>query len=339
VTTAPLPEGALPAGMAVVEISAPGGPEVLRPATRPVPVPMAGEILIRVRAAGVNRPDLQQRAGAYPPPPGASDLPGLEAAGEVAAVGPGGSEWRVGDRVTALLPGGGYAEYALTPAAQALPVPEGLDWIRAAALPETFFTVWGNVFARGRLAAGESFLVHGGTSGIGTTAIQLAAARGARVFATAGSPEKCAACLALGAERAIDYRAEDFVAAVREATGGRGVDVILNMVGGDYFARDIKALALEGRLVTIAQMAGAVAEVNFGQIMLKRLTVTGSTLRPQSVEAKARIAAALRREVWPLLAAGRIAPVIDRTFPLAEAAAAHRYVEGAHIGKVVLSVA
>jgi putative PIG3 family NAD(P)H quinone oxidoreductase len=328
----------MPAEMTVIEISEPGGPEVLRAARRPLPVPQAGEILIRVRAAGVNRPDVQQRAGAYPPPPGASDLPGLEAAGEVAAVGPGGSRWRVGDAVTALLPGGGYAEYALAPEGQALPVPAGLDWIRAAALPETCFTVWGNVFERGRLGAGESFLVHGGTSGIGTTAIQIAAARGARVFATAGSPEKCAACVALGAERAIDYRAEDFVAGVREATGGRGVDVILDMVGGDYLARDVKALALEGRLVMIAHQGGAKAEMNFGQVMLKRLTVTGSTLRPQPLEAKARIAAALRREVWPLIEAGRIAPVIEATFPLAEAAAAHRRLEAPHIGKVVLTV-
>ncbi len=331
--------GELPAAMTVVEISTPGGPEVLRPATRPVPAPGAGEILIRVRAAGVNRPDAMQRSGAYPPPPGASDLPGLEAAGEVAAVGPGGSVWQVGDAVTALLPGGGYAEYAITPEDQALPVPAGLDWTAAAALPETFFTVWGNVFARGRLTAGESFLVHGGSSGIGTTAIQLAAARGARVFATAGSAAKCAACVSLGAERAINYREEDFVAAVREATGGRGVDLILDMVGGDYLPRDVRALAPEGRLVMIAHQTSPLVELNFAQVMMKRLTITGSTLRPQSVEAKARIAAALRREVWPLIEAGRIAPVIDRTYPLAEAAAAHARLESsAHIGKLVLTV-
>ncbi|MBP6999970.1 NAD(P)H-quinone oxidoreductase [Amaricoccus sp.] len=326
--------------MRVVEISAPGGPEVLRPARRPVPVPGAGEILIRVRAAGVNRPDALQRAGAYAPPPGASDLPGLEAAGEVAAVGPGGGRWRVGDAVCALLPGGGYAEYVVTPADHALPVPAGLSMEEAAALCETFFTVWHNVFERGRLRGGETFLVHGGSSGIGTTAIQLAAARGARVFATAGSPEKCAACAALGAERAIDYRREDFVAVVAEATGGRGVDLILDMVGGDYLARDVRALALEGRLVMIAFLGGPKAELNFAQVMTKRLTLTGSTLRPQSVEAKARIAAALEAEVWPLLASGRLAPVMDRVFPLDEAAAAHARLESStHIGKIVLAVA
>jgi NADPH2:quinone reductase len=326
--------------MRVVEIAAPGGPKVLRPASRPVPAPGVGEILIRVRAAGVNRPDALQRAGAYAPPPGASDLPGLEAAGEVAAVGPGAARWKVGDAVCALLPGGGYAEYVVTPEAHALPVPAGLSMAQAAALCETFFTVWHNVFQRGRLAAGESLLVHGGSSGIGTTAIQLAAARGARVFATAGSAEKCAACEALGADRAIDYRAEDFVAVTAEATGGRGVDVILDMVGGDYLARDVRALAPEGRLVMIAFLGGPKAELNFAQVMTKRLTITGSTLRPQSVEAKARIAAALEAEVWPLLASGRIAPVMDRSFPLEEAAAAHARLESsAHIGKIILAVA
>ncbi|HET9067357.1 MAG TPA: NAD(P)H-quinone oxidoreductase [Amaricoccus sp.] len=329
----------LPAEMTVVEITAPGGPEVLRPARRRVPEPAAGEILIRVRAAGVNRPDALQRAGAYPPPAGASDLPGLEAAGEVAAVGPGGSRWRVGDQVCALLPGGGYAEYALTHQDHALPLPRGFGMTEAAAIPETFFTVWTNVFGRGRLRAGESLLVHGGSSGIGTTAIQLAHARGARVFATAGSEAKCRACRALGAEIAIDYREADFVAAVLEATGGRGVDVILDMVGGDYLARDVRALATEGRLVMIAQQKGAKAELNFASAMVKRLTITGSTLRPQSVEAKARIAASLLREVWPLLEAGRIAPVIDRTFPLAAAAEAHARLESsAHVGKIVLEV-
>ena len=323
-----------------VEISRPGGPEVLRPATGRVPRPGAGEILIRVRAAGVNRPDAAQRAGAYAPPPGASDLPGLEAAGEVAATGPGVAEWAVGDPVCALLPGGGYAEYALTHAEHALPVPAGLDMRAAAGLCETFFTVWGNVFERGRLRAGESFLVHGGSSGIGTTAIQLARARGARVFATAGSEAKCQACLDLGAEMAVNYRAADFVTAVREATGGRGVDVILDMVGGDYLPRDVRALAPEGRLVMIAHLAGASVELNFAQVMVKRLTITGSTLRPQSVEAKARIAAALRREVWPLIEAGRIAPVIDRSSPLEAAAEAHARLESsAHIGKIVLDVA
>lgn len=329
----------LPATMRVVEIAEPGGPEVLRPATRPVPEPQAGEILIRVHAAGVNRPDALQRAGAYAPPPGASDLPGLEAAGEVVAVGAGAARWRTGDRVCALLPGGGYAEYVATPAEHALPVPGELTMIEAAALCETFFTVWTNVFERARLAAGESFLVHGGSSGIGTTAIQLAAARGARVFATAGSAEKCAACEALGAERAINYRDEDFVAVTQAATGGRGLDVILDMVGGAYLPRDVRALAPEGRLVMIAFLGGPKAELNFAQVMTKRLTITGSTLRPQSVAAKARIAAALEAEVWPLLAAGRIAPVMDRTFPLEEAAAAHARMESsAHIGKIVLSV-
>lgn len=329
----------LPETMRVIEITAPGGPEVLVPATRPVPEPAAGEILIRVHAAGVNRPDALQRAGAYAPPPGASDLPGLEAAGEVAAVGAGVTEWSVGDPVCALLPGGGYAEYALTHAAHALPVPEGLSMLEAAALCETFFTVWHNVFERGRLQAGETFLVHGGSSGIGTTAIQLASARGARVFATAGSAEKCAACLRLGAERAIDYREADFVAAVREATGGRGVDLVLDMVGGEYLARDVRALAPDGRLVMIAFLGGAVAELNFAQVMTKRLTITGSTLRPQSIEAKARMAAALRAEVWPLLASGRIAPVMDRAYPLEAAAEAHARMESsAHIGKIVLNV-
>ena len=287
----------------------------------------------------MNRPDVQQRLGSYAPPPGASDLPGLEAAGEVAATGPGGSRWAVGDRVCALLPGGGYAEYALTEQDQALPVPAGMDMTAAAGLCETFFTVWGNVFMRGRLAAGETLLVHGGTSGIGTTAIQLAAARGARVFATAGSEAKCQACLDLGAELAVNYRAADFVDAVREATGGRGVDVILDMVGGDYLPRDVRALALEGRLVMIAHQTGAKVELNFAQVMVKRLTITGSTLRPQSVEAKARIAADLGREVWPLLDAGRIAPVIDTTYPLEAAAEAHARLESsAHVGKIVLTV-
>lgn len=326
--------------MRAVEISAPGGPEVLRLVKRPVPQPGVGEILIRVHAAGVNRPDALQRAGAYAPPPGASDLPGLEAAGEVAAVGPGAARWRVGDAVCALLPGGGYADYAVTPEAHSLPVPAGLAMTQAAALCETMFTVWHNVFERGRLVAGETFLVHGGSSGIGTTAIQLAAVRGARVFATAGSAEKCAACEALGAERAIDYRAEDFVEIAAAATGGRGLDLILDMVGGSYLARDVRALAADGRLVMIAFLGGPKAELNFAQVMTKRLTITGSTLRPQSVEAKARIAAALEAEVWPLLAAGRVAPVMDRVFPLAEAAAAHARLESsAHIGKIVLAVA
>ncbi len=322
--------------MTVMEISRPGGPEVLVPATRAVPVPGAGEIVIRVAWAGVNRPDALQRAGAYAPPPGASDLPGLEASGHVAAVGPGVQRWREGDAVCALLPGGGYAEYVACPADHALPVPDGLDLRAAACLPETFFTVWTNVFERGRLQAGERFLVHGGSSGIGTTAIQLAAARGARVFTTAGSAGKCAACLALGAERALNYREEDFVEAMR-AEGG--ADLILDMVGGDYLPRNLNALADDGRLVQIAFLQGPKVTVNFAQVMMRRLTITGSTLRPQSIAAKARIAAALEAEVWPLLAAGRIAPVIDAEFTLLEAAAAHARMESsAHIGKLVMKV-
>ncbi len=329
----------LPDTMTAIEITAPGGPEVLRPVTRPVPVPGVGEILIRVAAAGVNRPDALQRAGSYAPPPDASDLPGLEASGAVVATGPGATRWAIGDRVCALLHGGGYAEYAVAHQDHALPVPAGMDMTAAAGLCETLFTVWSNVFTRGRLQAGEVFLVHGGSSGIGTTAIQLAAVRGARVFATAGSDEKCRACEALGAERAINYRTEDFVALLREATGKRGADLILDMVGGDYTPRNIRTLATDGRLVSIAQLGGATAEVNLAQIMVKRLTLTGSTLRPQSVEAKARIAADLAAEVWPLLDAGRIAPVLDATFPLAEAAAAHARLEtSAHIGKIVLIV-
>lgn len=329
----------LPAEMDVMEISASGGPEVLRPARRRVPKPGAGEILIAIRAAGVNRPDALQRAGSYAPPKGASDLPGLECAGIVAAVGPGGSKWAVGDRVCALLPGGGYAEYALTHQDHALPIPDDLGMIEAAALCETLFTVWSNVFVRGALEAGESFLVHGGSSGIGTTAIQLAAARGARVFATAGSEAKCRACADLGAELAINYREEDFVSAVKNATGGTGVNLILDMVGGEYLSRDARALAPDGRLVMIAHLEGAKVEMNFGLVMMKRLTITGSTLRPQSIEAKAAIAADLEREVWPLLSSGRIAPVMDMVFPLSAAAEAHARMESsAHIGKIVLRV-
>jgi NADPH2:quinone reductase len=327
----------LPATMTVVEIARPGGPEVLTPATRPVPRPGHGQILIAVAAAGVNRPDVLQRAGRYAPPPGASDLPGLEAAGHVAAVGPGVSEWREGDAVCALLPGGGYAEYALTQAGHALPVPSGLDLAQAACLPETTFTVWSNVFQRARLAAGERFLVHGGSSGIGTTAIQLAHARGARVFATAGSAAKCAACVKLGAERAIDYTAGDFVEVLR---GEGGADVILDMVGGDYLPRNIRALADDGRLQQIAFLQAPQVTLNFAEVMVRRLTISGSTLRPQSDLAKARIAAALRAEVWPLVEAGRFAPVMDQAFPLARAAEAHARMESsAHIGKIVLMVA
>ncbi|WP_172331321.1 NAD(P)H-quinone oxidoreductase [Mangrovicoccus sp. HB161399] len=327
----------MPETMRAVEISAPGGPEVLTPATRPVPAPAAGQVVIRVAWAGVNRPDALQRAGSYNPPPGASDLPGLEASGEIAAVGAGVSGWSVGDKVCALLPGGGYAEYVATPAAHCLPIPDGMGLREAACLPETFFTVWTNVFGRGGLQAGERFLVHGGSSGIGTTAIQLASARGARVFATAGSEAKCAACLELGAERAINYRDEDFVEVMKSEGGA---NLILDMVGGSYIPRNIRALADDGRLVMIAFLEGPKAELNFAQIMARRLTVTGSTLRPQSDLAKARIAEALRAEVWPLLSSGRIAPVMDSDFPLERAAEAHARMEGSsHIGKIVLDVA
>lgn len=323
--------------MRAVEIAEPGGPEVLRPAARPMPEPAHGQVLLRIAYAGVNRPDALQRAGAYDPPPGASDLPGLEASGEVAALGDGVSELKIGDRVCALLPGGGYAEYAATPAAHCLPVPEGLDLKQAACLPETFFTVWSNVFTRGRLQAGERFLVHGGSSGIGTTAIQLANAFGARVFTTAGSDEKCRVCRDLGAERAINYRDEDFVEAIK-AEGG--ADLILDMVGGDYIPRNLRALADDGRLVQIAFLQGPVVELNFAMLMVRRLTLTGSTLRPQNDLAKARIARDLREAVWPLLEAGRIAPVIDSEYDLAEAAAAHARMESSeHIGKIVLKVA
>jgi len=331
-----MPRPAMPDMMRVVEISAPGGPDVLLPATRPVPVPGPDDILIRVAYAGVNRPDALQRAGAYDPPPGASDLPGLEAAGEVIATGAAVSRWAVGDKVCALLPGGGYAEYVTTPAAHALPVPDGLDLKAAACLPETCFTVWSNVVMRAGLTAGERFLVHGGSSGIGTTAIQIAAALGARVFATAGSDTKCATCETLGAERAINYKTDDFVE-ILKAEGG--ADVILDMVGGSYIPRNIKALANDGRLVQIAFLESPKAELNFAQIMLRRLTVTGSTLRPQSDVAKARIADALAAKVWPLVAAGRVRPLIDSTFPLDQAASAHALMESSrHIGKIVLEV-
>jgi len=323
--------------MRAIEITEPGGPEVLKPVTRPVPKPLAGQILIRIDHAGVNRPDALQRAGSYAPPPGASDLPGLEAAGVVAAVGPGVTRWKEGDAVCALLPGGGYAEYAVTHADHALPVPQGLSMAQASALCETFFTVWSNVFMRGGLQAGQRFLVHGGSSGIGTTAIQLAKAFGARVFTTAGSQEKCAACLDLGAEKAINYRDADFVEMMR-AEGG--ADLILDMVGGSYLPRNVKALADNGRLVQIAFLQGPKVELNFAQLMVRRLTITGSTLRPQSDAAKAEIAMELAEQVWPLLEAGRIAPVMDQTFPLEQAAAAHARMESsAHIGKIVLKVA
>ena len=320
--------------MQAIEITEPGGPEVLQPTTRPVPEPRPGEVVIKVAYAGVNRPDALQRAGLYAPPPTASDLPGLEASGEIAAIGTGVSDWSVGDAVCALLPGGGYAEYVATPAAHCLPVPKGMGLREAACLPETFFTVWSNVFRRGGLQAGERFLVHGGSSGIGTTAIQLAKAFGARVFATAGSEAKCKACADLGAERAINYRNEDFVD-ILKAEGG--ANLILDMVGGSYLPRNIKALADDGRLVHIAFLQGPKVELNFMPVMMRRLTITGSTLRPQSDQAKAEIAADLRAQVWPLIEAGRVAPVMDSEYPLTEAAAAHGHMEaGNHIGKIVL---
>jgi NADPH:quinone reductase len=330
----------LPATTIAIEIERPGGPEMLRRTERPMPLPAAGEVLIAVEAAGVNRPDVLQRLGEYPPPHGASDLPGLEVAGRVAAVGLGVNRFRPGDAVCALVNGGGYAAYCTAPEPQCLPVPQGFSMVEAAALPEAFFTVWHNLFERGRLVAGESVLIHGGSSGIGTTALQLARAFGARpIFATAGSREKCHACETLGATRAIDYKHEDFVKVVKDATGGRGVDVVLDMVGGDYIQRNLSALAPDGRLVFIAFLGGAQASVNFVPIMLKRLTVTGSTLRARKVEDKGAIAAALERQVWPLLDAGRVKPAIHQTFPLAEAAAAHRLMESsAHIGKIVLTV-
>ena len=322
--------------MRAIEISEPGGPEVLKPTRRPRPEPLAGQVVIKVAYAGVNRPDALQRAGNYAPPPDASVLPGLEASGEVVATGEGVSWPKVGDRVCALLPGGGYAEYVATPAAHCLPVPDGMGLKEAACLPETCFTVWTNVFMRGGLKAGEKFLVHGGSSGIGTTAIQLAKLFGARVFATAGSADKCAACVKLGAERAINYREEDFTK-VLKAEGG--ADLILDMVGGDYIPRDISCLATEGRLVFIAFLGGPKAELNFAQVMMKRLTITGSTLRPQSDAAKADIARGLRDHVWPLLDAGRVAPVMDSEFALEDASKAHARMEtSAHIGKIVLKV-
>jgi NADPH:quinone reductase len=322
--------------MRAVEIARPGGPEVLVPCDQPIPVPGQGQVLLKLAFAGVNRPDALQRAGLYAPPPTASDLPGLEGAGHVAAVGPGVTDLKEGDAVCALLPGGGYAEYAVTHAAHCLPLPRGMDLRAAACLPETFFTVWSNVFQRGGLQGGERFLVHGGSSGIGTTAIQLAHAFGARVFATAGDDDKCAACAGLGAERAINYRTDDFVA-VMKAEGG--ANLILDMVGGPYIQRNLAALADDGRLVQIAFLQGPKADLNLAPMMMRRLTITGSTLRPQSDAAKAAIASSLRQNVWPLLDAGRVAPVIDSTYSLDQAAAAHARMESsAHIGKIVLEI-
>jgi NADPH2:quinone reductase len=326
--------------MRAIEIVQPGGPEVLQPCERPVPTLKPGEILIRVLAAGVNRPDVFQRLGQYPVPPGASDLPGLEVAGEIVDGDLGDSGFNKGDLVCALVQGGGYAEYCAAPLAQCLPVPQGLTALEAAALPETFFTVWSNVFQRGALGEGETLLVQGGSSGIGTTAIQLAKALGHRVFATAGSPDKCRACEDLGAERAINYKTEDFAPIVKELTGGKGVDVVLDMVGGDYVAREVSCLADDGRIVIIALLGGSKANVDLGQVLRRRLTITGSTLRPRPVAFKAQIARELRERVWPLLAAGQIKPVIYQTFPLEEAAAAHALMESsAHVGKIMLRVA
>ena len=327
----------LPHAMTAIAITEPGGPDVLQPVSAPVPVPGYGQILIRIAYAGVNRPDALQRAGAYAPPVSASPLPGLECAGHVAAVGPGVVRWNVGDAVCALLPGGGYAEYALTHEAHALPVPMGMTLRDAACLPETCFTVWSNMVMRGGLKAGERFLVHGGSSGIGTTAIQIAKALGARVFTTAGSAEKVAACLALGAEVAMNYRDEDFVEVLR-AEGG--ANLILDMVGGSYLPRNVKALADDGRLVQIAFLTGPKVELNFAEVMMRRLTITGSTLRPQSDLAKARYAEALETHVWPMIRKGAFAPVVDSEYPFEQAAAAHTRMEtSGHIGKIVLKVA
>ena len=329
----------LPSRMTAIAIRAPGGPEVLVPEERPVPQPGAGEVLVKVTAAGVNRPDVMQRQGLYPPPPGASEIPGLEIAGEVVALGSGATRYKIGDKVAALVAGGGYAEYCPVHETNALPAPPTLTLIEAAAIPETFFTVWHNAFERGRLKSGETLLVHGGTSGIGTTAIQLAKAFGARVITTAGSAEKCEACRKLGADVAVNYRTEDFVAATRTATGGKGAELILDMVGGDYIERNYEAAGVEGRIVQIAFQGSPKANVNFLRIMLKRLTHTGSTLRARSVADKAAIAREIEANVWPLIAAGKVKPVIYRTFPLREASAAHALMEtSTHIGKIVLTV-
>ncbi len=328
----------LPKQMTAIGIKAAGGPEMLVAEQRPVPTPGAGEILVKVAAAGVNRPDVMQRQGLYPPPPGAPDIPGLEIAGEVVALGPDVKRWKLGDRVMALVSGGGYAEYCLAHESHALPTSE-LSMVEAAAIPETLFTVWHNMVERGRLKRGETFLVHGGTSGIGTTAIQLAKALGARVITTAGSDEKCAACRKLGADIAINYKTEDFVAATKAATGDKGADVILDMVGGDYIARNYEAAAVEGRIVQIAFQGGPKATVNYMRLMLKRLHHTGSTLRSRSVADKGAIRAAVEENALPLIAQGKVKPVIFKTFPLKEAPAAHALMETSrHIGKIVLTL-
>ena len=329
----------IPIQMTAIEITKPGGPEVLRPVQRPVPRPADGEVLIRVDAAGVNRPDVLQRRGQYPPPPGASDIPGLEVAGTIVDVGAGADRWQANTRVCALVAGGGYAEYCVAPAAQCLPIPETVDVVSAAAIPETFFTVWTNLFQRGALRGGERVLIHGGTSGIGTTAIQLAHVLGSIVYATAGSNEKCAACQRLGASVAINYRESDFVDVIRRETNGTGVAVILDIVGGDYFPRNIDCLAIDGRLVQIGLLGGATTTVDLGRVMRRRLTITGSTLRVRSVEEKGALGREVEKNVWPLLASRRVSPVIDRTFALSEASAAHQRMEaGDHIGKLVLTV-
>lgn len=326
--------------MRAIEITQPGPPDVLKLCDRPMPVLKAGEVLIKVRAAGVNRPDVIQRTGHYPVPPGASDLPGLEIAGEIVEGDVSGSDFKIGDMVCALVQGGGYAEYCSAPLQQCLPIPKGLSPVEAASLPETFFTVWSNVFDRAKLTGTETLLVQGGTSGIGVTAIQMAKALGHRVFATAGSEEKCRACEALGAERGINYRTEDFVDVIKSATNGKGVDVILDMVAGPYVTREIECLADDGRLVVIALLGGSKGGVDLGQVLRRRLTITGSTLRPRSVEFKASIVSKLREHVWPLLESGRIKPVIHTVFPLEEAAKAHALMEAStHIGKIVLKVA
>jgi NADPH:quinone reductase len=328
----------LPREMQVVEIAAAGGPEQLKAATRPLPQPAAGEVLVRVAAAGVNRPDVMQRQGRYPPPPGASDLPGMEVSGEVVGLGPGVSGLSLGDQITSLLPGGGYAAYAIAAAPLCMQVPAGLTMIEAAAIPETYMTVWTNLFERGGCKAGDTVLIHGGTSGIGTTAIQLAATWGARVFATAGSAQKARFCEKLGAERGIEYRSEDFVAVIRAATAGYGIDVTLDMVAGSYVQRNLDIAAVDGRIVMISMLGGARAEINMGTLLPKRLTLTGSTLRVRTIAQKAAVADAMRRNVWPLLAEGRVKPVIHQTFPLAQAADAHRLMESSsHIGKIVLT--
>lgn len=333
-----MPENSLPK-MRAVEISRPGGPEVLKPANRPRPAPRQDEILIRVAAAGVNRPDVLQRSGNYPVPPGASDLPGLEVAGEIVECGGAVTMWKPGDKVCALVHGGGYAEYCVAPEVQALPVPKGLSLVEAASLPETFFTVWANVYDRGRLAAGESLLVQGGSSGIGVTAIQMSAATGNRVFATAGSDDKVAACLRLGAEKAFNYKTQDWGAEVLAATGGKGVNVILDMVGGDYVPRELKCIADDGRLVFIAYLRGPKTELNIDAVMRRRLTLTGSTLRPRTVEFKGIVARSLREKIWPLIESGKIKPEIFKAFPLQQAADAHRLMESSqHIGKLVLTL-